>query len=159
MLQVIRPPSSASSSGTSSIEVTQEEILFTKRAPSAASTHSSRRSNSGGITSSISEEKPAREDVEAVLDFTEEEILSGDYYENVVFQTGKKSLDQIQSKLENNEEYEEVLVSTVPFYENVNYSNQNETKKNEDLYTIGNAQFNSLHTILCTRWRSIIVKL
>ena len=139
--------------------MTQEEILFTKRAPSAASTHSSRRSNSGGITSSISEEKPAREDVEAVLDFTEEEILSGDYYENVVFQTGKKSLDQIQSKLENNEEYEEVLVSTVPFYENVNYSNQNETKKNEDLYTIGNAQFNSLHTILCTRWRSIIVKL
>ena len=150
MLQVIRPPSSASSSGTSSIEVTQEEILFTKRAPSAASTHSSRRSNSGGITSSISEEKPAREDVEAVLDFTEEEILSGDYYENVVFQTGKKKLE-IQSKLENNEEYEEVLVSTVPFYENVNYSDQNETKKNEDLYTIGNAQFNSLHTILCTR--------
>ena len=137
MLQVIRPPSSASSSGTSSIEVTQEEILFTKRAPSAASTHSSRRSNSGGITSSISEEKPAREDVEAVLDFTEEEILSGDYYENVVFQTGKKSLDQIQSKLENNEEYEEVLVSTVPHYENVNYSNQNEKTK-EDLYTIGN---------------------
>lgn len=135
--------------------MTQEEILFTKRASSAASTQS-RRSNSGGITSSS--EKP-REDVEAVLDFTEEEILSGDYYENVVFQTGKKSLDQIQSKLENNEEYEEVLVSTVPFYENVNYSNQNETKKNEDLYTIGNAQFNSLHTILCTRWRSIIVKL
>ena len=140
--------------------MTQEEILFTKRAPSAASTHSSRRSNSGGITSSnISEEKPAREDVEAVLDFTEEEILSGDYYENVVFQTGKKKLEIDQSKLENNEEYEEVLVSTVPFYENVNYSNQNETKKNEDLYTIGNAQFNSLHTILCTRWRSIIVKL
>ena len=138
MLQVIRPPSSASSSGTSSIEVTQEEILFTKRAPSAASTQSSRRSNSGGITSSnISEEKPAREDVEAVLDFTEEEILSGDYYENVVFQTGKKKLE-IQSKLENNEEYEEVLVSTVPHYENVNYSNQNEKTK-EDLYTIGNA--------------------
>ena len=138
MLQVIRPPSSASSSGTSSIEVTQEEILFTKRAPSAASTHSSRRSNSGGITSSISEEKPAREDVEAVLDFTEEEILSGDYYENVVFQTGKKKLEIDQSKLENNEEYEEVLVSTVPHYENVNYSNQNEKTK-EDLYTIGNA--------------------
>ena len=137
MLQVIRPPSSASSSGTSSIEVTQEEILFTKRAPSAASTHSSRRSNSGGITSSISEEKPAREDVEAVLDFTEEEILSGDYYENVVFQTGKKKLEIDQSKLENNEEYEEVLVSTVPHYENVNYSNQNEKTK-EDLYTIGN---------------------
>ena len=137
MLQVIRPPSSASSSGTSSIEVTQEEILFTKRAPSAASTHSSRRSNSGGITSSISEEKPAREDVEAVLDFTEEEILSGDYYENVVFQTGKKKLEIGQSKLENNEEYEEVLVSTVPHYENVNYSNQNEKTK-EDLYTIGN---------------------
>merc|ERR1712018_422792 len=77
--QVIRPPSSASAA--SSADVTHEEILFTKRVPSAASTQS-KRSNSG-----ISE---TREDVEAVLDFTEEEILSGDYYENVVFQTGKK---------------------------------------------------------------------
>ena len=109
--------------------MTHEEILFTKRVPSAASTQS-KRSNSG-----ISE---TREDVEAVLDFTEEEILSGDYYENVVFQTGKKKPleDEVKSN-QSNEEYEEVLVKTVPYYENVNYSHRNEKGQSEGLYTIG----------------------
>ena len=54
----------------------------------------------------------------------------------------------MKSKLEKSEGCEGVVVSTVPLCEDVNYSYQNETKKNEDLYTIGNAQFNSLHTIM-----------
>ena len=70
--------------------------------------------------------------MEAVIDFTEDEVEahSGEYYENVIFQTGKKSNFTENAKVDPDEDYEEVLVKNVPHYENVNYSNQNE-KKNE----------------------------
>ena len=117
-LQVVRPPSSASAASATSEgceDVTHEEILFTKRVPSAASSISTRSKSE------------TREDVEAVLDFTEEEVQSGEYYENVVFQTGKKPKAVTENaKEQDNETYEEVLVKNVPHYENVNYSNRNE---------------------------------
>ena len=123
MFQVVRPPSASSAASASATSegcetVTHEEILFTKRTLSASDS-----------TSIISQ---SREDVEAVIDFTEEEVevQSGEYYENVVFQTGKKPKVTENAKVETDEDYEEVLVKNVPHYENVNYSNQNE-KKNE----------------------------
>jgi len=77
-------------------------------------------------------------DEEIVIDFDEKQEESEEYYENVIFQTGKRSSSLTQDSQYLDIDYEDVeLKIAMPSYENVNYNNSAKNVKDEGFYTMG----------------------